>query len=121
MMILKYGSDNTKVSKIVSNEKHSLVLDENNEIKEVKFLEYNVLLQKPEEYENIEHIIVGDVLQGIEVCESFPEFEKLMWRCNTLPTAHDFVITFTTNDENKFDSLERIIKEIMIKNKEFLH
>lgn len=111
-----------KISKNTSRKEQSyLNLDENNEIKEVKGIEYTILLQSKEEHENIQNTIIDAILQEIEVYETTSQLGKLEHHCNQVFLNHETVIVLTTNDENKFDVLEKIVKEIMLKNKKFLH
>ena len=99
----------------------SLSLDENEKIIEIKFVIYSIQLKNQEEYNESLSIIEKAIDIGVDVFQYTSNAFRLEHECNKILSSRDLIIVIQTNDENKFELLENLIKWFMIKNKEYLH
>ena len=111
MKIIKGNFDNHK----------GMLLDENDELKEVNTLEYDIIFQNEEEYESIKDVIFESYTQGIEVYQIVSNFDRLIIDSNKMIAIHDVILILTTNDETKFEELKIIVTNIANRHSDTLH
>ena len=109
-----------QIEKFTINNSKRLLLDENNNIKEIIPQNYIIAINDKYEYENIECNIFEALENNIHVYQYIANAFKLEIDCKKILAYHDQIILFSTNDENKYEILESIIKNIMLKNKKTL-
>lgn len=96
---------------------NELRLDKDAEFIKVDGRSYVIHVEGGDEYERLQHHIRVAIEKDIEIYETSSIFRKLEI-CDSKIVCSSFpVFIFSTNDEDKFDSLDLIIKNIMIANK----
>lgn len=96
---------------------NELRLDKDAEFVKVDGRSYVIHVEDDNEYERLQHHIQVAIEKDIEVYETSSIFRKLEI-CDSKIVCSSFpVFVFSTNDKDKFDSLDLIIKNIMIANK----
>lgn len=94
-----------------------LRLDKNAEFVKLDGRSYVVHVEDGNEYEKLQHYIQVAIEKDIEVYETSSIFRKLEI-CDSKIVCSSFpVFIFSTNDKDKFDSLDLVIKNIMISDK----
>jgi len=112
-----------KVFKCTNNDIEAISLDEKDEIYKIVPYEYVIRFDNKEEYDNVESTIMKGVELGLDVYHGENNTSKLEYdsKCNKVFATCGVTITLTSNDETKTSILENLVKEIMIKNKEYLN
>lgn len=77
---------------------------------------YLVHIENSNEYERLQHYIRVALEKEIEVYETTSSFRKLEICDSKILCSSNPIILFLTTDEDKFDSLDFVIKNIMIAN-----
>lgn len=91
-----------------------LRLDKDAEFVELNGRSYLIYIEDGNEYERLQHHIQVAIEKDIEVYETSSIFRKLEI-CDSKIVCSSFpVFMLSTNDEGKFDSLDLVIKNIMI-------
>ena len=109
MIVRKINIDNAPI----------LIINKNEEMEEVKLLEYVISLESKEEYENgVELLIKKLLLNKIRVYQYISNLHTLQYDCNKIFSTNDLIIVIMTHDENKFDFLQNTIKQFMTIHKE---
>lgn len=90
-----------------------LILDEKGEFVTLNGRYYAVHVENDKEYEFMHHHITVAIDKDIEVYEGSPAFRKLEM-CDDKVICSAFpAFIFATNDKDKFDILDQIIKDIL--------
>jgi len=118
--MLQFGCEiNMIVRKINIDNAPILIINKNEEMEEVKLLEYVISLESKEEYENgVDLLITKLLLNKIKVYRYISNSHTLQYDCNKIFSTNDMVIIVVTDDKNKFDFLQNTIKQFMISHKE---
>lgn len=91
-----------------------LKLDDDEEFVKLDGRSYIVHVEDGDEYEKLQYDIQIAIEKDIEVYETSSIFRKLEI-CDSKIVCSSFpVFVFSTNDKDKFDSLDIVIKKIMI-------
>lgn len=93
-----------------------LYLDENNEFKELKSLGYELHLTTEEHKKAIRLIdvfIIRALHHGINVYYGYEKANRFSLIEKELVTSTDSIIAFSTSDENKYETLENIVKDLI--------
>lgn len=95
---------------------NELRLDKDAEFIKVDGRSYVIHVEGGDEYERLQHHIKVAIEKDIEVYVTSSIFRKLEM-CDSKIVSSSFpVFAFSTNDKDKFDSLDLVIKNIMIAN-----
>lgn len=106
-----------KVIEQKEREFNELKLNDEGEFVKLNGKSYAVHLETEKEYEMIQHHIYVALEKDIEVYEATGNFRRLEIWGRKVISSNVPIILFSTNDEDKFDSLDLVIKTIMIANK----
>ena len=99
-----------------------LIINKNEDVEEVKSLEYIISVENRKEYNSeTEFLITKLLLNNINVYQHIANSHTLQYDCDKILSTNDYIIVIETHDESKFELLESTIKEFMIINKEYLH
>lgn len=93
---------------------NELRLDKDAEFVKLGGRSYVIHVEGGDEYERLQHHIRVAIEKDIEIHETSSTFRKLEI-CDSKIVCSSFpVFMFSTNDKDKFDSLDLVIKNIMI-------
>ena len=93
-----------------------LRLDKDAEFVKVDGRSYVIHVEDDNEYERLQHHVQVAIEKDIEVYETSSIFRKLEI-CDSKIVCSSFpVFVFSTNDKDKFDSLDLVIKNIIMAN-----
>lgn len=99
------------------NEKYDeLTLNKCGEFTIIDERSYLVHIENSNEYEKLQHYIRVALEKGIEVYETNSIFRKLEICNSKILCSTNPIMLFMTNDKDKFDSLDFVIKNIMLAN-----
>lgn len=110
------GMITMKIFKI-EEKRDELGLSEDTEFVRLDERGYVIHIEDDSEYEKLQHYIQIAIEKGIEVYEANSIFRKLEICDSQIVYSSLPVFMFSTNDKDKFDSLDFMIKNIMIANK----
>ncbi len=96
---------------------NELRLDKDAEFVKLEGRSYVVHIEDNNEYEQLQHQIQVAIEKNIEVYETSSIFRKLEICDSKIVCSSWPVFIFSTNNEDKFDSLDLVIKNIMMANK----
>lgn len=96
---------------------NELRLDKDAEFVKLDGRSYVVHIEDNNEYEQLQHQIQVAIEKNIEVYETSSIFRKLEICDSKIVCSSWPVFIFSTNNEDKFDSLDLVIKNIMMANK----
>lgn len=98
----------------------SLLVDENENIIEIEPVIYSIQLKNEEEYNKSKSTIEKALNIGVDVFQYTSSAFRLQYDCNRILSSRDIIIVIETNDKNKFESLENLIKGFILNNKEYM-
>jgi hypothetical protein len=88
-------------------------LDENDEFKELKCRQYQIMIESKKEHELIEFDLKNALIEGIEVYQYTLNASRLELFESKVFTVNVLVTILSTTDTTKFDILDEYVKNMM--------
>ncbi len=109
-----------KIFRGIKEKYDELILGEDGEFTIIYERSYAVHVESCDEYESLQHFIKVAIEKDIEVYDTSCSFRKLEI-CDSKVIGSSFpVYLFLTNDKDKYDSLDLVIKNIMMANNKII-